>query len=119
MRQSEVRFHTTANLPRRFLQFLKTATGSEEFWLMVNIVAEAMKSFPASLALTPSESVDSTASGHAENAPVLTLFDNPVMSRSDHPATPHSSSTDGLSPEDRALRSRLLLLLPPRPDLQK
>src|SRR5436190_10695898 len=126
MRQSEVRIFiwlldsfspSLENSDRTML----VRTGSEWILADINIVAEVMRSFPSSLALTPSESVDSTASGHPENAPVLTLFDNPVMSRSDHPATPsgHSPSADGLSLNDKAIRSQLLSLLPPCRDLQK
>ncbi|EFW21198.1 hypothetical protein D8B26_007412 [Coccidioides posadasii str. Silveira] len=76
--------------------------------------------YSTNCAPTPPESADSAPKGQNEQAPLLSLFDNHVVSRSAVPGENHESlSMQRESPKYAALRSLLLSLMPPVSDMQK
>ncbi|WEW61664.1 hypothetical protein PRK78_007156 [Emydomyces testavorans] len=75
--------------------------------------------FPTTCAPSPSESLESISHGQTEQAPLLSLFSNHVVSRSDPPAELNDHNTQSQSPKNTALRSLLFSLLPSIPDVQK
>ncbi|KAI1923053.1 hypothetical protein LOZ52_001207 [Ophidiomyces ophidiicola] len=73
----------------------------------------------ADSALTLSEPVESESNGHTEQAPLLTLLDNHVVSRSHPHVEPRDQSYSGNQPSSNAaLKSVLLSLLPPCRDIE-
>lgn len=74
----------------------------------------------ASLSPIVSESDESIPDAPTERAPLLTLFDDQLVSRS-KPPVEHTGdrSSETQSPKAEMLRSRLLGLLPPLPEIQR
>lgn len=68
---------------------------------------------------TPTESAISSPDGQVENAPVLQLFDNCVVSRKDNVPSGHDDPASLKSPKAAAVRAALMSLLPPNSDIDK